>query len=145
MKRFGSLYLYGAKIKRRRGGELRLVRSEEEMYPYVYAMLLSGRGRVLHNISIGGLRPDFVVDGGVWRAVVEVKMYWSNKFREQVERYRELGEVCVALPSDEVWRADTDCVIPVDVKRVWERQPVLRKQAGGESKESKEAEVSEEI
>jgi hypothetical protein len=144
MRRFGVLYLYGAKIKRRRAREPRTVRSEEEMYPYVYAMLLSGRGRVLHNVSIGGLRPDFVVDGGVWRAVVEVKLYWSNRFRGQLERYRELGEVCVALPSDEARRADADCVIPVDVRRAWERQPSFRKQAEGGGG-SKEVEVSEEI
>jgi len=90
-------FIPGARRPRARPRVL-LAASEEELYPAVMARLLAGRGRVLFSERVGGTVPDFIVDGGVWRVAVEVKTRVTRAAVEQLERYSQVGEPCLALP-----------------------------------------------
>lgn len=89
----------------------RIVYTEEELYPYVMAVLLSGRGKVYPQHKIGHVMPDFVVDGGVWKRIVEVKLFDSEKHIPQLEEYERYAETCVALPTK--IRGWWKCYIPI--------------------------------
>jgi hypothetical protein len=91
-----------------------VVRSEEELYPLVMSALLAGRGRVLIGERVGGMLPDFVVDGGVWRVIVEVKTRVSPSSLGQLARYSRHGETCIALPLNARPGPWDGCVVYID-------------------------------
>jgi len=100
--------------KKRRIKPTRIVHYEDEMYKYVAAKLLTSRGKVYMFKSIEGLVPDFVVDGGIWRTIVEVKTHLTRRDLEQIEAYSQMGEVCVALPKNSSPRT-APCYLFIDV------------------------------
>ena len=123
----------------------KIVRYEEDMYKHVAAKLLSSRGKVYMFKSIEGLVPDFLVDGGIWQVIVEVKTRISMRDLEQIETYSNLGEVCVAVPKN-VRPRNVPCYVYIDALYIPPYEFARREdKRAGERGEEEVSESAEEV